>query len=563
MHGSACNPRRPLIFLATVLVFLVADIQAENSHPGFYNVLQFGAYHDGQTLATKEIQTAIDSCARAGGGVVYFPPGTFLSGTLYLKDHVHLHIAAGATLLGSTVLENYPLNQCEFVSYSDNYVARALIWGEGLTDIGISGKGVIDGQGRKFLGFRPKPDEWKRAVASLPDTTRYVPQPRYMDRPYLIRFISCSNIKIKDVSLRNAPMWMQHYLDCDFVTIENINVYNHGNENNDMIDIDCCRNVIIHGCFGDTDDDGITLKSTAPTPTENVVISDCIVSSFCNAIKMGTESLGGFRNITISNCIIRPSSEPEQLYGKRQGLAGIALEIVDGGHLDGVTISNISITGTTAPIFIRLGDRGRVPRPGAIRPNPGVLRNISIQNIVATGAGNTGCAIVGVPGSFIENVSLANIRFNFVGGVDSTEFTAIVPEKGDKYPESTMFGILPSFGFYCRHVKGLTFRDMKLSWEYPDHRPAILCDDVQQLDMNAVNTKSDSSSASIVFRNVKDAILSGCNPGAQKTFLILEKNCNQVSVLANDFSQVNSPIVIMDSSSVQAVIAEYNRMMEP
>jgi len=169
-----------------------------------------------------------------------------------------------------------------------------------------------------------------------------------------------------------------------------------------------------------------------------------------------------------------------------------------------------------------------------------VLRNISIKNIVATGAGNTGCAIVGVPGSFIENVSLANIRF-----------------------ESTMFGILPSFGFYCRHVKGLTFRDMKLSWEYPDHRPAILCDDVQQLDMNAVNTKSDSSSASIVFRNVKDAILSGCNPGAQKTFLILEKNCNQVSVLANDFSQVNSPIVIMDSSSVQAVIAEYNRMMEP
>ena len=352
-------------------------------------------------------------------------------------------------------------------------------------------------------------------------------------------------------------MWMQHYLNCDLVTIENITVYNHGNKNNDMIDIDGCRNVVIHGCVGDSDDDGITLKSTALAPTENVVISDCIVSSFCNAIKMGTESLGGFKNIAVSNCLIRPSSEPEQIYGRREGLAGIALEIVDGGVMDGVAISNVSIHGSTAPIFIRLGDRGRTPRPGLAKSPVGELKNVSISNIVARQAGAVGCAISGVPGSRIENVTMSNIQLQFVGGVDSTLFTADVPEHEAKYPECTMFGVLPAFGFYARHVKGLTLRDINLFYENDDHRPALMLDDVTDLHIDHLKAPGDLAAATIVLQNVCDAMISGCRPTAREAFINLKKNCRGVSIFANDFNRVSHAVLVSDSSSVENIVTDF------
>ncbi len=248
-----------------------------------------------------------------------------------------------------------------------------MIWGEGLKGIGITGKGIIDGQGATYRDNLPDESGWDIIKAVYDDTTRYRPQARYINRPYIIRLISCHEVLVEGITLRNSPMWMQHYLNCDFVRIQNVTVYNHGSYNNDMIDIDCCRNVVISSCFGDTDDDGITIKSTGGLPTENVTISNCVISSFCNAIKMGTESNGGFKNITITNCVVRPSSEPDLIYGRREGLAGIALEIVDGGVLDGITISNIAISGTTAPIFMRLGNRARKYRPNIATPQAGTF----------------------------------------------------------------------------------------------------------------------------------------------------------------------------------------------
>ncbi len=124
---------------------------------------------------------------------------------------------------------------------------------------------------------------------------------------------------------------------------------------------------------------------------------------------MGTESNGGFKNISITNCVVRPSSEPDLIYGRREGLAGIALEIVDGGTLDGITISNIAISGTTAPIFMRLGNRARKYRTNISPPPVGTFRNVLISNIVASGAGNTGCSITGIPGHMIENVSIWSV----------------------------------------------------------------------------------------------------------------------------------------------------------
>ncbi len=544
-----------LFFLYFVLLFSSKADSANN----FY-ITDFGAVGDGSTLNTRAIQAAIDSCARSGGGRVWFPAGTFLSGTLYLKDNVTLYLDIGATLLASVNIEDYPLNVCDAPSYSDSYVARALIWGENLANVGIIGRGKIDGQGAKFRDKKPTPEEWKELVSFFKDTTRYRPQARYINRPYIIRLISCRNILVEGITMINSPMWMQQYLNCDLLTIKNITVNNHGAHNNDMMDIDGCRNVIISGCHGDTDDDGITIKSTGPWPTENVVISNCLISSFCNAIKMGTESSGGFRNITISNCVIRPSTAPDKIYGRAEGLAGIALEIVDGGTLDGVAIYNISIVGTTAPIFIRLGDRGRTYKPNMPAPPVGVLRNVVISNIVATGAGDAGCSITGVPGHAVENVTLSNIKIHFVGGGARELSEAIVPENEKKYPESTMFGVLPAYAFFSRHVNGLTFRDVTLSYEQPEQRPVLIVDDVQNLKIDNLSAQTATEApAQMVVRNVHHALVSHCGPQAP-VFLRLENKCRNISVIGNDLSRVDTPFSF-DADTPQGVVyAKNNRM---
>jgi len=443
------------------------------------DVTQFGAVGDGATLNTAAIQAAVDAAAAAGGGDVVFPAGRFLTGTIYLKNNVHLRLTPGTVILGSTNLADYPLTPCAYPSRSDSYTLRALIWGEGLTNVGLSGPGTIDGQGAAFSGNVATPEEVAAAARLHGPEGRYEPNKVYLNRPYLIRLISCSHVRIENLTLRNSAMWMQHYLDCEFLTLRGLDVFNHVAANNDMIDVDGCRNVVISDCIGDTDDDALTLKSTGARPTEHVVVTNCILSSHCNAIKAGTESAGGFKDIAISNCVVRRSRVTEPRAGRAEGLAGIALEIVDGGALERVAISNIVIEGTTAPLFMRLGNRARPPKAADPKPPVGTFRDVAISNIVATGASPMGCAFAGLPGHPIENITLSNIRIRFAGGgsFDAAE----VPEVEDKYPESTMFGPLPAFGFYFRHARNIKLRDIDLTTATPDPRPAIACEDVEAL----------------------------------------------------------------------------------
>jgi len=433
------------------------------------DVTQFGAVADGATLNTSALQAAIDAAAAAGGGEVLFPSGTFLTGTLYLKSRVRLQLSQGTVILGSPNLADYPLTRCKYPSKSDSYTVRALIWGEDLSDISIAGPGVIDGQGARFNGNKATPEELAAASQPYEQEGRYTPEKIYLNRPYLIRLIGCRNVRVENLSLRNSAMWMQHYLDCEFLTLRGLNVFNHVAANNDMIDIDGCREVIVSDCVGDTDDDALTLKSTGARPTEHVVVTNCLLSSHCNAIKAGTESAGGFKDIAISNCVIRRSSVKDAHSGNADGLSGIALELVDGGALERVTISNIVIEGTMAPIFMRLGNRARPAKPSDPKPPVGTFRDVAISNVIATGASPLGCAISGIPGHPIENVTLSNIHIAFAGG--GKAFTGDVPEEEDKYPECKMFGPLPAYGFFVRHVKNVRLRDVELTSATPDPRP--------------------------------------------------------------------------------------------
>jgi polygalacturonase len=397
----------------TLVVF--ASLLASTSAAGaekVYDVRDYGARGDGKTLCTSAIQKAIDRCSKDGGGTVYLAPGTFLSGTVRLKSDVIMKLAAGSTLLGSEDLEDYPPTVQAFRSYTDNYTNKSLIYAEKAERISIVGRGTIDGQGASFKGS-------------------------YMVRPYIIRFTECRNITVENITLRDSPMWMQHYMACDDVRISGVTVRSRVNNNNDGINIDSCRRVVISDCNISSGDDAIVLKSTSARICRDVTVSNCVVSSLCNGLKMGTESNGGFKNIVMTGCAI---------YDTR--LAGVALEIVDGGTMDRVVVSNITMDKIGAPIFLRLGNRARPFQKGAEKPGIGAMRNITISNIEATGANPTGCAIVGLPEAAIENVTLSNLRLSFDGGGTKADTGRTVPEKPGDYPEYSMFGRLPAYGLY-------------------------------------------------------------------------------------------------------------------
>jgi hypothetical protein len=522
---------------------------APSAASSVFDVREFGAAGDGTGNDTVAIQRAIDAASDAGGGRVLLPAGRYLSGTLFLKDNVTLHIAEGATLLGSTDLADYPQTWPAFKSYTDNYVCQALIYGERLHNVSITGRGTIDGQGG-HAAFDRK-------------ATRSEKHP-YGLRPYLIRLVECQHVRVSGLSLRDSPMWTQHYLACDDVVLDGLDVYGHANANNDFLDIDCCHNVRVSNCIGDTLDDGITLKSTAGRASKNIAITNCVVSSRCNGIKAGTESNGGFENITISNCVVRPTKHRGPKGKVYTGLAGIALEMVDGGVMDRLTVSNIAIEGVRVPIFARLGNRARPFTKDGPKPGMGRMRNVIIDNVVAAVDGDVGCAIAGLPGHPIENLSLSNLRLTFPGGGKGDLVERDVPEKPASYPECAMFGPLPAYGLYCRHVHGLTLRNVDVRWAERDERPALVCDDVRNLRIDGfTGTCVTDGTPLMMFRDVQDALVRGCvAPPGVSAFLDVRSPASGISMIGNDLSGARSPLALGDGVLPDTVFVTANRGVE-
>ena len=423
----------------------LAGLSAAAARPGLINVREQGAAGDGSRLETKALQQAVEACAAAGGGVVYFPPGKYLTGTVYLKSSVTLYLERGALILGSQNLEDYPVTVAQYRSYTDNYTERSLLYGENLENVGLEGAGTIDGQGAAFKG-------------------------EYKVRPYMIRMIGCRNVVVSGVTLKDSPMWVQHYLACENVYLRGLTVTSRVNANNDGIDIDSCERVRISDCDISSGDDAIVLKSTSARVCRRVTITNCVLSTACNALKLGTESNGGFEDIAISNCVV---------YDTR--LAGLALEIVDGGVLDRVQVSGITMNKVGAPVFVRLGNRARPFQEKMAKPGVGSLRNVSLSNLHAAGAGKTGCSITGLPGRLVEHVTLENVRLWFEGGGTREDARRAAPELPDKYPEFSMFGVLPAYGFYCRHARKLTFHNVEVYAPKDEERLPLVTEDVEDL----------------------------------------------------------------------------------
>ena len=478
-----------------------------------YNILDFGATRDTMELQTQAINAAIEYCYNQGGGKVIIPSGKFRSGTIFLKDRVELHLANGACLYASDQSADFPVQpRASYRSLKDAGGWVALIYAVGARHISITGSGVIDGRGRgrkgTVQGFGGDRD----------------------GRPRNILFISCKGVRVSGITMRNAAMWNQHYLDCEDVMVDHIEVYNHCNGNNDGIDIDGCRRFILSNSIIDSDDDGIVLKSTGTAACENVVISNCIVSSFANAIKCGTESTGGFKNILISDCVVKPSRHTgvRILKSTPSGITGISLEMVDGGVMDGVVVNNVIIEGTECPLYVRLANRGRKHAEEADMPQMGKMKNIRISNLTAYGTGNFCSSITGLSDGKIENIYLNNLRFINRGGLVKGNCRSV--EGGDKkrhdvggslhpdqywssfqevkedekgYPQPTVWGNLPSLGLFIRNVEEVVVEQATFKSARPDPRIPIIAVNVGYLQLEGIHI-ADKKSIDVLLHQVAD-----------------------------------------------------------
>jgi hypothetical protein len=386
-------------------------------------------------------------------------------------------------------------------------VNQSLIYAENLEDVSLAGKGTINGQGASFKALHA-----------------------FFNRPYLIRMVNCRRVQVSDLTLLNSPMWVQHYLACEDLLVRGLSVHSRCNVNNDGIDVDACENVRIADCEFYSGDDSIVLKSTLDRLCRNVVVTNCVISSLQDALKLGTESVGGFENITMTNCAIYKSR------------VGIALETVDGGKLENVSVSGIVMRDVGGPIFLRLGNRARPAYKGAPQPGLGSFRNVTISNVRIVGADKIGSSISGLPNCEIENVTLDNIDIQCVGGGTKEDAARKIPEFPKKYPDYAMFGILPAYGFYCRHVKNLKLLNTQVTCESKDARPALVCEDAAGL--RASDFAGSNSDPMVVLRDVRDGLLDGNRaPAGNKVYLRLEgAQTEDISLVANDLHRSEKPI---------------------
>lgn len=468
------------------MAFFVGPLAAKD-----FGVKGFGAVGDGKVLDTQSIQKAIDAAAaEKEGGRVVFPAGRYLTGSVRLKSRVTLHLERGATLLGSTDLSHY--QRVNFL---------ALVMANQQHDIGITGEGVIDGQGKVIAESVIGPIK----PGSFPDAGE-------AKRPVLINFRNCRDVTVRDVTLRESACWVQLYRDCDRVLIENIKVRTLAAITNDGLDLDGCSNVVVRGCDIDSEDDALCLKSSRRF-CENILIENCRLRSSCNALKFGTASAKGFRNITVRNLEIHDTY-----------LSGIALQIVDGGLMENIHISNVRMVTTNNPLFIRLGHRN-VDGP------VGSIKGVTISDVIAVIPNRrksemnkfpsywrhlcttliTG-SITGLPGHPVRNVMLKNVSITYGGIGDSAkpghillENLTQVPECAPNYPESKMFGVLPAWGLYCRHAENLIFDNVTLKVAGKDYRSAAVFDDVRKLKLDRFQILSAGKTPPLVLHDVRDA----------------------------------------------------------
>ena len=481
-----------------LLIYLIIGSFVFSQSSPFFSVKDYGARGDGLTPETKAIEAAIEAASKSGGGTVFFPAGTYLSFTIHLKSNITLNLDNGAVLEAADVTKygtGYdPAEPNPWDMYQDfghSHWRNSLIFGENLQNIAITGQGMIYGNGLTREGRRT-PGLANKAIALK----------------------LCRNVMIRDISILMGGHFALLATGVDNLTLDNVKV----DTNRDGFDVDCCRHVRISDCSVNSPwDDAICLKSSFALgfarATENVTITNCAVTGFdrrsfldgtykkeeantvpdrgvvTGRIKFGTESNGGFRNITISNCTF-------------EFCRGLALETVDGGFLEDVSINNIVMKDIQgAPFFLRLGARMRGPEGTSF----GVLRRVNISNVIVYSANPKYCSIIaGIPGHPVEDIILSNILIRVKGGAPAEQALTQVEEHIKSYPDPQEFGAMPAYGFFIRHAKNIEMNHVQLILENEDFRPAFSIEDLSGSRFSNIIAGKTGRVPSVVMKNVND-----------------------------------------------------------
>lgn len=519
-----------------------------------FNPRHYGAVGDGRTLDTNAVNAAINACTQAGGGMVYLSPGDYLCGAIVLRSNVTLYIEAGATLLGSTNVNDFATKQLIASADSERKISAHLISAIGVDHIGICGPGRIDGQGQSYLfpkKYDPIPDDkmWRNQLQWSWD---------YHERPSpMVALVNCSNIRIEGVRIQNSPAWAVMLYNCNKVVIHGIAIKNpRYGPNSDGIDIVGSQDVMVSDCCIDVGDDAICLKSEdhegVPCKlSRNICVANCILTGVGNGFKIGTGTQGGFENITFSNSVIY--NEDVDLNARI--ISGIALEVVDGGWIDGVVISGIQMRRVRSPLFIRRGNRSRK------QPHQeSGLRGVLIQDIHATDAIMTSL-IAGIPGMPLEDISLANIHIDTVYPGKKEWVKNPLPEAENAYPEYWISGWLPASGLYCRHINDLHLQDIHFRATANEWRSTVICDDVTRLSLKGLSTSTiEGGVPAVGIIGVKNAWVSGVVAplGARALLSIQGAQTSDILVTGCDARQATHLAEIDHSVQPNVLRSEFN-----
>lgn len=495
---------------ASAGIALPAFAKSKHDHgspttPSLFDIRAYGAVGDGKAIDSPAINKAIEAAAAAGGGTVVIPAGNFLCFSVRLKSNVGLYLAQGSTItaadsplpgqttgyMGGTydaAESNAPWEA--YQDYGHNHWHNSLLWGEDLSNISITGPGLIFGKGLSFGARGPARGDYPIYVAEQAGVANKC-----------IALKNCRNAIFRDFSILKGGHFGLLLTGTDNVTIDNLKI----DTDRDGIDIDCCQNVRISNCTVNSPwDDAICPKSSYalgyPRITSKLTITGCVVSGCyelgtvldgtfkqfpaggrvfgTGRIKCGTESNGGFQDITITGCIF-------------EGCHGLALETVDGGLVEGITVTNLTMRNLiSSPLFMRLGARLR--GPAASTTKAGMLRRVLISNLVSYNTASRISSILsGIPGHAIEDVKLDNVLVQHAGGGLPEWAGLTLPEDPAKYPEPTMFGPTPSQGFFLRHIDRIEMSHVEVQPAKPDPRPSFYLAGVHRADFISVTAPTD------------------------------------------------------------------------
>ena len=446
-----------------------------------FNVKDFGAIADGETLSSVAVQNAIDECAAQGGGTVLFEGGDYVLSTVFLKSNVTVRIEKNARILGALSFYDYaPQEKIDYPAYQDQshtYFDCSMFVGRDCENINICGEGDID--------MRSVWDE---------DNVRDIVH----RGPKCIALKNCKNVEVSGLGIFHVTDLAVYFAGCENVDIHDLRmiVYIDG------VSPDNSKNVNIYNCDIEAGDDAIVFKSSYTLNKidfcKDIKVWNCRIRSRCNAIKFGTETNGGFYNIDIRDIDIRDVR-----------ITALCVESVDGAIVDGITFENIRVRNAGAVFFVHVGKRMRGPEGREI----GHIRNVCFENIEADGpyvphsiipwnynhyvnrdyiqypwdftsAHKNGVQCTsnacGLADSVLENITFRNIKLKVEGGV--TQWNPVVPDIAPPYPEVYVYGkTLPAKGIFFRYINGLTLENFTVESYKEDGREDFVFENVENL----------------------------------------------------------------------------------